>query len=52
LGRAVIGELSYIGANATILPGVRIGARCVVGAGAVVTRDVADGETVKGNPAR
>jgi len=41
-----------IGANATILPGVRLGRGCVVGAGAVVTRDVAPHTTVIGNPAR
>lgn len=41
-----------IGANCTILPGVVIGERAVVGAGAVVTRDVPDGLTVVGNPAR
>jgi len=41
-----------IGANATILPGVRIGAGALVGAGAVVTADVAPGAVVVGNPAR
>jgi len=41
-----------IGSNATILCGVTIGERAVVGAGAVVTKDVADGATVAGNPAR
>lgn len=41
-----------IGANATILPGLTIGARAMVGAGAVVTRDVPDGAIVMGNPAR
>jgi acetyltransferase-like isoleucine patch superfamily enzyme len=35
-----------------VLPGVKIGARCVVGAGAVVTRDLPDGSTVRGIPAR
>jgi acetyltransferase-like isoleucine patch superfamily enzyme len=40
-----------IGVNATILPGVRLGAGCRVGAGAVVVRDVAPGDTVVGNPA-
>jgi UDP-2-acetamido-3-amino-2,3-dideoxy-glucuronate N-acetyltransferase len=41
-----------IGSGATILCGVTIGERAVVGAGAVVTRDVAAGTTVVGNPAR
>jgi len=41
-----------IGSGATIMCGVTIGERAVVGAGAVVTRDVAPGTTVVGNPAR
>lgn len=41
-----------IGANATILPGVRLGKGCVIGAGAVVTKDVRSGITVVGNPAK
>lgn len=41
-----------IGANATILPGVRLGEGCKIGAGAVVTKDVPAGETWVGNPAR
>jgi len=41
-----------IGANATLLPGVVIGENALVGAGAVVTRDVPDGAVVAGNPAR
>ena len=41
-----------LGANSTILPGIVIGEEAVVGAGAVVTRDVAPGDTVAGNPAR
>ena len=41
-----------IGSGATILGGVRIGRGALVGAGAVVTRDVAPGATVVGNPAR
>ena len=41
-----------IGANATILPGVRIGRNALVGAGAVVTKDVAPGSVVAGNPAK
>ena len=41
-----------IGANATVLPGIRIGRWALVGAGSVVTRDVADFSQVYGNPAR
>jgi acetyltransferase-like isoleucine patch superfamily enzyme len=41
-----------IGANATVLGGVTIGERAMVGAGAVVTKDVPAGETWVGNPAR
>jgi UDP-2-acetamido-3-amino-2,3-dideoxy-glucuronate N-acetyltransferase len=41
-----------IGSGVVILGGVRIGAEALVGAGAVVTRDVRAGETVAGNPAR
>ena len=41
-----------LGANSTVLPGITIGAWAMVGAGSVVTRDVADNELVVGNPAR
>lgn len=41
-----------IGANATVVCGVRLGRACMVGAGAVVTRDVPDFGLVLGNPAR
>lgn len=41
-----------IGANATILPGLTIGAQAMVGAGSVVTRDVPPEVIVTGNPAR
>ena len=51
LGATVEDDVS-IGGNATILPGVKIGAGSLVGAGAVVTRDVAAGTVVGGSPAR
>ena len=47
-----IGGGAQSGLGATILPGRTIGARAIVGAGAVVTRDVPDGVTVVGSPAR
>lgn len=42
----------YLGAGCLILPGVTVGERAVVGAGAVVTRDVPAGKVVVGVPAR
>lgn len=47
-----IGNDVWIGANVIILPGVTIGDHAVVGAGAVVTKDVGEWEIVGGNPAR
>jgi UDP-2-acetamido-3-amino-2,3-dideoxy-glucuronate N-acetyltransferase len=41
-----------IGANATLLPGVTIGEKAMVGAGAVVTKDVPSRAVVVGNPAK
>jgi maltose O-acetyltransferase len=47
-----IGANVWIGGGAIILPGVMIGDDAIVGAGSIVTRDVAAGVTVAGNPAR
>ena len=47
-----IGANCFIGAQAIIMPGVRVGDHCVVGASAVVTNDVPSGSIVGGNPAR
>jgi maltose O-acetyltransferase len=47
-----IGDGTWIGARAMVLPGVTIGKRVLVAAGAVVTRDVPDDVLVAGNPAR
>jgi len=49
---ATIKRGAKIGANATLLPGVVVGEHALVGAGAVVTRDVPAGAVVVGNPAR
>jgi UDP-2-acetamido-3-amino-2,3-dideoxy-glucuronate N-acetyltransferase len=48
----VVERRASLGSGAVILGGVRIGKGALVGAGAVVTKDVAPGETVAGNPAR
>ncbi|MDP0501228.1 MAG: DapH/DapD/GlmU-related protein [Verrucomicrobiota bacterium JB022] len=48
-----IGDDCWIGANAVILPGVRLGARCIVGAGAIVTQSFDEPDLIiGGNPAR
>lgn len=47
-----IGDYCLIGANAIVLPGVRIGDNCIVAPGSVVARDVPAGSLVAGNPAR
>jgi acetyltransferase-like isoleucine patch superfamily enzyme len=47
-----IGERCFIGAHSIVLPGVTVGDGSIVGAGSVVTRDVAAGTIVAGNPAR
>jgi UDP-2-acetamido-3-amino-2,3-dideoxy-glucuronate N-acetyltransferase len=50
--RTIVERGASLGSGAVILGGVRIGAEALVGAGAVVTRDVEPGATVAGNPAR
>ncbi|MEA2776277.1 MAG: maltose O-acetyltransferase [Acetobacteraceae bacterium] len=47
-----IGRNVWIGGSAVILPGVTIGDDAIIGAGSVVTHDIAAGVTVFGNPAR
>lgn len=47
-----IGDEAWIGGGAIICPGVRIGARSVIGAGSVVTRDIPDDVFAAGNPCR
>ena len=50
-GEVRVDDEAFIGASAVILPGIEIGRGTVVGAGAVVTRSVAEGLVVGGNPA-
>jgi acetyltransferase-like isoleucine patch superfamily enzyme len=51
-GHTVVEDGASIGANATILPGIRIGIRAMIGAGAVVIQDVPARAIVVGNPGR
>ncbi len=51
-GEVTIGDGTFVGTNATIIPRRSIGNWATVGAGAVVTADVATGATVVGSPAR
>ncbi|SDM55432.1 acyltransferase [Kriegella aquimaris] len=51
-GKIVIGDNSYIGNNAVIMPGVSIGKNCVIGANSVVTKSIPDNMVVAGVPAK
>lgn len=52
IGQVHIGDHIFIGANATILPGVTIGDYAVIGAGSIVTHDVPARTVVAGVPAK
>jgi putative colanic acid biosynthesis acetyltransferase WcaF len=51
-GQITLGDGSWVGARATVLPGVTVGANAVVAGGSIVTRDVEPATVVGGNPAR
>lgn len=51
-GNVTVGEGAFLGIGSIVTPGVSIGKGAVIGAGAVVIRDVPDGVTVVGVPAR
>lgn len=51
-GTIEIGENSFIGTRSIILPGVKIGKNCVIGAGSVVNKDIPDYTVVAGVPAK
>ena len=48
----VIGEGTWIGEKVCVLPGVKIGKKCVIGAGSVVTKSIPDFSIAVGNPAK
>ena len=52
IGRIVIGNNCFIGANTTILPGVTIGDNCIIGAGSIVTKSVEENSVYAGVPAK
>lgn len=52
LERTLVKNYATIGSNATILPGITIGAHAMIGAGSVVSKDVPDYAVVAGNPAK
>jgi acetyltransferase-like isoleucine patch superfamily enzyme len=52
VGPITIHDDVFIGRGATILPGVSIGPRAIIGAGAVISRDVPPNSVVAGNPAK
>ena len=51
-GEVVIGDRCWLGENVCILPGVHIGVGCIIGANAVVTKDIPDYSVAAGNPAK
>ncbi len=52
IGRVVISDKAFIGANTIVMPGVTVGKGSIVGTGSIVTHDVPEGCVYTGNPAK
>lgn len=52
IGRVVIGDNVFIGAESVVLPNVRIGNNVIIGANSTVTKDIPDNVVAAGNPAK
>ena len=52
IGRVIIGDNVFIGAESIILPNIKIGNNVVIGAGSVITKDVPSDSVYAGNPAK
>lgn len=52
IGKITIGNNVFIGADATIMPGVSIGNNSIIGTGSIVTKDVPENTVYAGNPAK
>lgn len=50
--KTIIGNKVFLGANSIVMPGVKIGDGVIIGAGAIVTKDIESNMVVVGNPAR
>lgn len=51
-GESSLGDYSFVGVGVITKPKIKIGLNCLIGAGAVVTRDITDGWLAYGNPAK
>jgi len=51
-GNVDVGEGTLIGAESTVIPGIKIGRWCIIGAGSIVINDIPDYATAVGNPAK